>query len=137
MGRFSSKGNGKDSLQKAIYIDKLARQKIKHDKLAYLNINPNTFPTERQFVIDLFANSPKVTSKNSISWKEYYQDIASHKSIHMNEFCDLPIFFVEKWEDICYDKLNVFYEQVENQLYNLDKMKISYWKNKIKECINE
>ena len=55
----------------------------------------------------------------------------------MNEFSDLPIFFVEKWEDVCYDKLNNFYEQVKNSLYNLDKMKISYWKTKIKECMNE
>ena len=52
----------------------------------------------------------------------------------MKGFSDLPIFFIENWQDLCYNKLNDFYEEVQDKLYNLDKMKISYWKKRI---INE
>ena len=55
------------------------------------------------------------------------------KSTHMKEFEDLPIFFVDNWEEVCYTNLEQFYYKVKNNLYDLSKMKISYWKNLINE----
>ena len=160
MGKFSSNGNGKDSLQKAIYMDKLAKQKIKHDKLVYLNINPNTHP-ERRHVLNLFRTEDWCTHKERVSWQEYYQDIASHKfvfsprgngvdchrtwealylrtipivrsSINMSHFSDLPILFVNKWEEISYDYLKEKYDEMTRKMFCLDKMRISYWEGRIK-----
>jgi len=165
MGKYSSRGNGVDSLEKGIYLDKLSKQKIKHEKLAYLNINPNTYRSERQHVLNLFSDDPKITSRSNLSWQEYYQDIASHKfvisprgngvdchrtwealylrtipivrnSIHMREFKDLPILFIDKWDDLRYINLRDKYEEMMSNQYNLGKMKISYWENRIKECIS-
>ena len=53
------------------------------------------------------------------------------KSIHMNEFSELPILFVNDWSELSYNVLKAFYERVENKFFNLDKMKISYWKERI------
>jgi len=166
MGKYSSRGNGKDSLEKAIYLDKLAKQKIKHDKLVYLNINPNTFLSERQHVMSLFGGDSRVTNKRGLTWQEYYEDIASHKfvlsprgngvdchrtwealylrtipivkkSTCMNEFKELPILYVDKWEDLGYINLQEKYEEITSKKYDLGKMKISYWEDQIRDSLDE
>ena len=58
------------------------------------------------------------------------------KCRHMKEFEDLPIFFVDNWSSPCYNKLNDFYEKVQDKLYDLDKMKISYWRKRINEKLS-
>ena len=164
LGKYSSQPQ--NSLEKAVYINGVAKEKLQHKNLVYLNINPKTYPVERQRVLDLFQNESWVTNKKNISWKEYYRDIASHKfvfsprgngvdchrtwealylrtipivkeSIAMNEFKDLPILFVKNWEDINYNYLSKKYEEMSSKLYDLSKMKISGWENIIKEYINE
>jgi len=163
MGKYSSRGNGKDSFGKAIYLDKLAKQKIKHDKLIYLNMNPDTFRLERQHVLDLFGEDPRVTNRKNLIWKEYYEDLASHKfvisprgngvdchrtwealylrtipivrrSVCMNEFEDLPILYIDKWEELCYTNLQEKYEEMVSKKYDLGKMKISYWEKRIADA---
>ena len=160
LGRFSSQP--KNGLQKSLYIEKVAKLHKEHSDLVYLNINPNTFLNERRYVLSLFQNREWVTHKSNISWKEYYDDIASHKfvfsprgngvdchrtwealylrtipivktSLCMNEFKDLPILFINKWEEIDYDFLKDKYEEMTSREYNLSKMKISYWRDVIKE----
>ena len=44
---------------------------------------------------------------------------------------DLPICFVNKWEDITEEFLNCEYERILHEEWNLDKMYFDYWKNKI------
>jgi len=131
-----------------------------------LNMNPDTFRSERQHVLDLFADDPRVTNRKNLTWKEYYEDLASHKfvisprgngvdchrtwealylraipivrrSVCMSEFEDLPILYVDKWEELCYINLQEKYEEMASKLYDLSKMKISGWENIIRECINE
>ena len=48
---------------------------------------------------------------------------------------DLPICFVNSWEEITEDFLNKEYERIINTKWNLDKLKMSYWKNKILENV--
>ena len=163
-GAFSSEVKG--ALQKSILMDKINSFDLEKDKFCYMNFNINTYPAERQLVWDMFNSKEWVTSTSNLSLEKFYFDLASSKfvisprgngvdchrtwealylrtipivkkSIHMNEFSDLPIFFVNNWEELSYNKLNDFYEQVKSNLYNLDKLKISYWKQRIKENLNE
>ena len=151
---FSSEVNG--ALHKSLLIDKINSYDIKKNKLVYLNFNVNTYPTERQYVMNKFKNENWVTYTNNLSIEQFYFDFAQHKfifsprgngidchrtwealylgvipivkkSIHMNEFADLPILFLDEWDEINEEILHNFYEQVKCKLYNLDKLKISYW----------
>lgn len=53
------------------------------------------------------------------------------KCVGMEDFYDLPILFIENWEDITEDFLNEQYEIIMNKTYNLEKLDIKYWKNLI------
>lgn len=157
-GLFSSEVRG--ALRKAMYMDRINSLGVKKDGFCYMNFNINTYPHERKAVWNRFIDENWVTCASNLTMEKFYFDIASHKfvlsprgngidchrtwealylrtipivkkSIHMKEFSDLPIFFVENWDDLCYNKLNDFYEEVRCKLYNLDKMKISYWKKRI------
>ncbi len=157
-GIFSSQVNG--ALQKTLLIDKINSYDIEKNKLVYLNFNPNTFPQERNYVLNKFSNEKWVTHTKDLSIQNLYFDIAQHKfvfsprgngvdchrtwealylrtipivkkSIHMNEFSDLPIYFVDNWDEITEDNLNEFYSKNRNKLFNLEKLHYSYWKNRI------
>lgn len=156
---YSSEVNG--ALQKSLLIDKINSYDIKKNKLVYLNFNVNTYPIERQHVMNMFKNESWVTHTSNLLIEQFYFDFAQHKfifsprgngvdchrtwealylgvipivkkSIHMNEFSDLPILFVDNWSDVNEKMLHNFYEQVNYKSYNLDKLKVSYWKNIIK-----
>ena len=156
----------KNALQKAKYIEKVARKKSTHDKLIYLNINPKTWPQERQYIIDIFKQKDWVTYQKNVTWQQYYDSIATHKfvfsprgngidchrtwealylrtipivktSICMDDFQDLPILFINNWDEINYNLLLSKYEKISNKKYDLSKMKISYWKDRITEALNE
>ena len=159
MGRYSScPENGMD---KGLYISDLSSKENNHKSLVYMNHNVNTFPLERGFVSNLFKDKNWVTKKSNIHWSEYYKDISSHKfsicprgngvdshrtweslylrtipivrkSIAMNEFQDLPILFIDDWNCITEEFLLKSYEEMKSKLYNLSKMKISYWHSLIK-----
>ena len=48
---------------------------------------------------------------------------------------DLPILFIDKWENITEEYLNSEYEKISNKKFNLEKLKLSYWKTYIKNKI--
>jgi hypothetical protein len=54
------------------------------------------------------------------------------RCIGMEDFNDLPILFIENWEDITEDYLNEQYEIIMNKTYNLEKLDVNYWINLIK-----
>jgi hypothetical protein len=58
------------------------------------------------------------------------------KDIAFNGFEDLPICFIDKWSDINEDFLEKEKNRILNTNYCLDKLKISYWIEKIQNCIN-
>ena len=164
LGTFSSEVRG--ALQKSLLVDKINSLEIKKSGLCYMNFNINTHLTERQKVWDQFSNEEWVTPTSDLTMEKFYFDIASHKfvisprgngvdchrtwealylrtipivkkSIHMNEFSELPILFVNDWSELSYNVLNAFYERVENKFFNLDKLKISYWRDKINDKLLE
>lgn len=54
------------------------------------------------------------------------------KNINNQYYTDLPICLVDEWEDVTEDFLNKEYERIINSKWNLDKLKMSYWVDKIK-----
>ena len=159
---FSSQISG--ALEKALLMDKISSLKLPKTGLVYMNFNTKTHPT-RPCIWSLLEKKNWINKTSNLQMQKFYFDIASHKfvisprgngvdchrtwealylrtipiverSTHMNEFSDLPIFFVNSWDEICYNKLNKFYKKVENELFNLDKMKISYWRKAISEKLS-
>mgnify|MGYP001265549472 FL=1 len=160
---FSSEVPG--ALQKSLLIDKVNSLQINKSELCYMNFNINTYPEERQLVWDYFSNQEWVTKTSNLSMEKFYFDIASHKfvisprgngvdchrtwealylrtipivktTLHMKGFSDLPILFVNDWSELTYNRLQKFYEHVQNTTYDLSKIKISYWKNRINEKLH-
>ena len=54
------------------------------------------------------------------------------KSTEMSFFEDLPILFVDSYDEISVEFLNQTYKNFQNKSFNLDKLSINYWTNKIK-----
>jgi len=151
--------------QKKEYISFLSSNCNEHKNLIYLNFNSTTFPTERNYVKSLFFNESWVTKENNVDWKIYYNSLINSKfcfsprgngidchrtwealylrtipilkkEFYMEEFSDLPILFVDHWSQINEDFLNISYEQMIKKQYNLDKLKISFWKRHILNANN-
>ncbi|ABU43639.1 hypothetical protein AR158_C093L [Paramecium bursaria Chlorella virus AR158] len=55
------------------------------------------------------------------------------KHIAMEQFTDLPILFVDNWDNITEEYLNEQYDIIMAKDWNLDKLKINYWYQKILE----
>ena len=150
----------KNALIKANIIDRYSGFHLSKNNLVYMNFNTNTYPIERKHVWNKFSKDPWITKASNLSMEKFYFDVASSKfiisprgngvdchrtwealylraipivrrSTHMKEFEDLPIFFVDNWDKVCYNTLLEFYEKVKTKLFNLDKMKISYWRERI------
>ena len=162
-GLFSSQIPG--AMEKALLIDKLATHDIPKTQLVYMNFNTQTH-SSRPAIWDTLCNKEWVTKTQKIPMQQFYFDIASHKfiisprgngvdchrtwealylrtipivkrSVHMDEFSDLPIYFIDKWEDLCYVELEKYYNKVKDSLFDLDKMKISWWREFINEKLSE
>ena len=51
----------------------------------------------------------------------------------MSYFKDLPILFVDSYDDISINYLNQKYKDFQEKKFNMEKLSLSYWKNKIRE----
>ncbi len=63
-------------------------------------------------------------------WETLYMGsipIVKYENSH-HLFTDLPILFIKDWNEINEELLNKKYEEIINKDWNLDKLKISYWK---------
>ena len=72
-------------------------------------------------------------------WETLYMGsipIVKYENTH-HLFTDLPILFIEKWEDINEEFLNKKWREMEEKDWNLDKLKISYWTNFIKNNLKK
>jgi hypothetical protein len=57
-----------------------------------------------------------------------------------NQFEDLPILFIDKWEDyseLTEEYLNHIWDKFSVMDFNYEKLKFSYWENEITSTINE
>jgi len=55
------------------------------------------------------------------------------RNINNQYYTDLPICFVNDWEEITKEFLLNEYERITNKKWNLEKLNFNYWKNKIKK----
>lgn len=58
------------------------------------------------------------------------------KCIAMENFYDLPCVFIDDWSEVTDDFLKVKYEEIMNTEYDLSKLHISYWFDKIAAAFN-
>jgi hypothetical protein len=73
-------------------------------------------------------------------WETLYMGsipiVKYHRAHHL--FTDLPILFINDWSEINEDFLNTKYEKIKNNnKYNMEKLKQSYWNNFIKNNIRQ
>ena len=72
-------------------------------------------------------------------WESLYMGsipIVIYENAH-HLFTDLPILFINDWEEITYELLNNKYEEINSQTWNYDKLKIDYWEKFILEKISQ
>jgi hypothetical protein len=50
-------------------------------------------------------------------------------------YTDLPICFVDDWEDINEDFLNKEYDRINNSKFNIEKLNFTYWVDKINDYV--
>jgi len=67
-------------------------------------------------------------------WEALYLNTIPIEKRNINNtfYEDLPICFVDEWEDITEDFLNSEYARIMKTQYNLEKLNVEFWKNKIK-----
>jgi len=52
------------------------------------------------------------------------------KDLNNRFFTELPICFVNEWEEITEDLLNKEYERIRNSTWKIEMLTFEYWKNK-------
>lgn len=131
---------------------------IKKSYLAYLNINIDTYPKERQKVYDLFRHKDYVKAPSPKPYKDYLYDLAGSKfvfsprgngldchrtweALYMGAYPivrtsssdemyeDLPVLIIKKWADVDEEFLEKSYKQLSKKTYNAEKLKARYWLN--------
>lgn len=136
---------------------------VEKTELLYLNFNLST-NKERKKIIDSFIKKG-IKRNDKLPWKKYIADLAKHKfcispkgngidchrtweclylgvipivikSNPINYFNDLPILFVNDFDNITEDYLlEVYNTNFKNKKFNLEKLKIEYWEKKITELL--
>ena len=138
-----------------LIIDKLSS--IKKNKLLYLNFS-NTNQKRPKIMKELIKKG--FIRSEKLKWEEYMADLASHKfcispqgngidchrtweclylgvipivekSIALEYFKELPILFVENYNQITKDFLEQKYKEFSRIKFNKEKLILSYWKNRI------
>ena len=129
------------------------------EKLLYLNFTLHA-NTTRSKIMDILLE--KGFNKNKkLEWDSYMEDLSRHKfcispkgkgvdchrtweclylgvipivekTIQMSYFNDLPILFVDSYDDISIEYLNKTYTDFQNKSFNMEKLSLSYWNTKIR-----
>jgi len=129
------------------------------EKLLYLNFSLRTNP-KRSKIMNILLQKGFNKNKN-LDWDYYIEDLSRHKfcispqgngvdchrtweclylgvipivkkSPHMSYFHDLPILFVDSYNDISIKYLNQIYKDFQQRSFNMDKLSLSYWNRKIR-----
>jgi hypothetical protein len=72
-------------------------------------------------------------------WESLYMGTipVTKRVIAYEQFADLPILFVDDWKEVTEEFLEKKYEEMHSKKWNIDKLKMSYWKNKIYQLCNQ
>jgi hypothetical protein len=58
-------------------------------------------------------------------------------TVALEEFKDLPILFIDNWEEINPEFLNEKYAEIMSKTWNMEKLKFSYWERVIRKRNSE
>lgn len=135
-------------------------------KLLYVNHNPKTNPEIREPAQKMFLNKDWATVRVSLGINLYKSDLLDHKFIlcprgngidthrlwealycgvipivvrhraHDGLEGNLPILFVDSYEEVTESLLNQKYEEFKNKEWNTEMLKVSWWINNIKGTNN-
>ena len=135
------------------------------NKILYLNFSLNTNSERKNIMKTLLNNGFKNNEK--LPWNEYIKNLSNHKfaispegngydchrtweciylgvipivikSTPLNFFNELPILFVNNYNDITPKYLNEIYNtKFKNKKFNLEKLKMEFWKNKFLEDLKK
>lgn len=126
----------------------------KKSKMVYINHAQRN--TLRQQAYIFFANKPYSTLKHSVTYTEYANDIREHQfvlcpdgngidthrlwetlylgtipivfeSINTNFYRDLPICFINSYEEVTEEFLTKEFERIKNATWNYKKLDLNYW----------
>ena len=72
-------------------------------------------------------------------WESLYLGVIPivKNKVFSQYYKDLPVCFVDNWSDISEEFLNIEYERIKNGVWNLNKIELDFWKEKIIQTINE
>ena len=100
--------------------------------------NPNIFDFDR-YIDDIYRHKFVLCPEGNGTdthrkWESLYLDSipVEKRNVNNSFYQDLPICFVDSWEQVTEEFLNVEYERIINTTWNLDKIEFPYWKNLIK-----
>jgi hypothetical protein len=148
--------------KKASILD-LRLQYREPKKLLYANCTVRTNPAERQAALDACSWATVKHGRNGLGFPEYINDITDHfytlcprgngidchrtwETLYLNRvpvmlrhrnaefYDDLPILFVDDWEEVTVDLLESKREHFLTTAWNFDKLRFDYWKDKIHEA---
>lgn len=101
----------------------------------------NTINGRRRFLMDLrnhkFVLCPRGMGIDTHRlWETLYMGSIPVvlKTLALEEFSDLPILFVDSWNDINENMLEKKYNEMGSRDWNMDKLKIDYWRQKITDA---
>lgn len=129
------------------------------DKLLYLNFSLKTHRNRKNIMNILLKKGFKQNEKKK--WGDYIKDLSNHKFCisprgngvdchrhweclylgvipiiekcpEMKHFEDLPILYVNNYNEINVEYLNEIYQQFQKKTFNMEKLNLLYWDNKIK-----
>jgi hypothetical protein len=97
-----------------------------------------TMEGRRKYLLDLkqhdFCLCPRGNGLDTHRlWESLYMDcipIVEYDPAY-SDFTDLPIYFIDKWEDVTPESLQQVKENYSKRVWNVDKLYFPYWKNRI------
>ena len=111
--------------------------KLLHDKPFVTNCHANKYDFDG-FIDNIYRHKfvlcPRGNGTDSHrTWETLYLDsIPVLRRTHENSFYrDLPICFVNQWEEVTEEFLNKEYDRIINAEWNLEKLDFDFWKERI------
>ena len=140
----------------------VAAQKVTKNRLLYMNFDFRTNPRERLPIYNMFKDNPLITVSNGLAYEAYLKELTSHvfcisppgngldchriweclylgvipislKNPNLEHFYDLPISLIDDWSQIDEPFLQAEFQRILQSSFNMQKIDINYWANRIKK----
>jgi len=121
--------------------ERLSLYKLFENKPWVTNIKPNYTLLGRKSFLEELRNHKFVLSPRGVGvdthrmWETLYMGSIPivKKHIALDEFSDLPICWINDWNEVTEEFLEAEYKRITETSWNMDKLKMSYWVNIIQK----